>query len=62
MRERSESLNTPEQHNTNNNPSRSYEGTAQEIQRIHQVENQDNYQNYYSLQKFLSSLNSSVMP
>ena len=62
MRERPESLNTPEQHNTNNNPSRSYDGVPRVIQRIHEVENRDNYQNYYSLQKFLSSLNSSIMP
>jgi hypothetical protein len=62
MRERPESSNVSEQHDVHNGPTRSYDGAAQEIQRIHQIESRDQYQNFYSLQNFLASLNSSVMP
>lgn len=62
MREISESSNLPEQHNVHNTPQKSYEGTVQKIRKIHQIEDQEKSQNFYSLQNFLASLNSSIMP
>lgn len=62
MREISESLNFPEQHDVRNTPQKSYEGTVQKIRRIHQIEDQERYQNFYNLNKLFASLNSSIMP